>query len=183
MYEMWKRKQTHKDARKMYRRRRYLGGGDLVRRMDRQGEVLIWRRKCSGFARQRMGPKLMKCCRPEQMGTKEFGKMLKLIQTLEGRVPAKKAKDWRIDEKKKIISRQEHQRLVNKFEMEGLMAQKVLWNLAKEKIMKERGESCQMKKVILQENTALCTRKSFGATGLGKMRERSRSKDGKSGEE
>ena len=29
----------------------------LGRRMDRQGEVLIWRRKCSGYtARQRMGP-------------------------------------------------------------------------------------------------------------------------------
>ena len=52
----------------------YLGGHDLVRRMDRQGEVLTWCRKCSGYARQRMGPKLMNCCRPEQMGTKEFGK-------------------------------------------------------------------------------------------------------------
>ena len=31
-------------------------------------------------------------------------------------------------------------RLLNTFEMEGLMAQKGLWNLAKEKIMKERRE-------------------------------------------
>ena len=53
----------------------------LFRRMDRQGEVLIWCRKCSGYARQRMGPKLMSCCRPEQMDTKEFGKMVKRIQT------------------------------------------------------------------------------------------------------
>ena len=30
------------------KRRRHLGGHDLVRRMDRQGEVLIWCRKCSG---------------------------------------------------------------------------------------------------------------------------------------
>ena len=27
-----------------------------------------------------MGPTLTKCCRPEQMDTKEFGKMLKRIQ-------------------------------------------------------------------------------------------------------
>ena len=45
-----------------------------------------------------MGPKQMNCCRPEQMGTKEFGKMLKRDQTLEeGRVPAKEAKNWRIE--------------------------------------------------------------------------------------
>ena len=29
-----------------------------------------------------MGPKLMNCCKPEQMGTKEYGKMLKRIQVL-----------------------------------------------------------------------------------------------------
>ena len=36
------------------------------------------------------------CCRPEQTGTKEFGKMMKRIQILEeGRVPAKETKNWR----------------------------------------------------------------------------------------
>ena len=44
-----------------------------------------------------MGPKLVNCCEPEQMGTKEFDKMMKRIQTLEGgRVPAKEAKNWGI---------------------------------------------------------------------------------------
>ena len=33
-------------------------GCDLVRRADRQGEVSIWCRKCSGHARQKMGPKI-----------------------------------------------------------------------------------------------------------------------------
>ena len=32
---------------------------------------------------EKMGPKLINCCMPEQMGTKEFGKMVKIIQTLE----------------------------------------------------------------------------------------------------
>ena len=79
--------------------RRHLGGHDLVRRMDTQGEVLIWRRKCSGFARQRMGPKLMICCKPELMGTQGYGKMLKIIQVLEdGRVPAEEGRNWRVEE-------------------------------------------------------------------------------------
>ena len=37
-------------------RRRHLGGHDFGRRMDRQRQVLIWCRKCSGKARHRMGP-------------------------------------------------------------------------------------------------------------------------------
>ena len=77
-------------------RRRHLGGHDLVRRMDRQGEVLIWCRKCSEHARQRVEPKLMDCCRPEQVGTKESG-------------------NWRIEGEKKRITRKEYQRLLNKF--------------------------------------------------------------------
>ena len=48
-----------------------------VRRVDRQGEVLIYAR------RQRMGPKIMNCCRSEQVGTKEHSKMLERIQILE----------------------------------------------------------------------------------------------------
>ena len=39
--------------------RRYLGVRDLIRRMDRQSDVLIRCRRCSGYARQRMGPKLV----------------------------------------------------------------------------------------------------------------------------
>ena len=78
--------------------RRHLGGHDIVRRRDRQGEVLVWCRKCSGHARQRLGPKLVNRCKPEQTGTKEFGKKMKGIQTLEeGRVPTKKSRqDYKV---------------------------------------------------------------------------------------
>ena len=66
--------------------------------MNRQGGVLVWCRECSGYARQKNEPKGMNCRRPEQMGTKEYGKMLKRIQTFEdGRVLAKEAKNWRIE--------------------------------------------------------------------------------------
>ena len=96
------------------RERPHLGSHDLVRRTDRQGEVLIWRRKCSGYARQRMGRKLMNYCQPEQMSTKEYGKMLKRIQVLEV-VLAKEARRWRVEGRKRRITRKEYQRLMNKF--------------------------------------------------------------------
>ena len=68
------------------------------------------------------------------MGTQEYGKMLTRIQVLEvGRVPAKEAKSWIIEGQKRRITRKEYQRLVNKFEMEGFMAQKGSWNLVREK--------------------------------------------------
>ena len=86
---------------------------------------MIWRRKCSGDARQRMGTKLMNCCKPEPLGSQGYGKMLKRIQVLEdGRVPAKEAGNWRIERQMRRITRRVYQRLLNKFEMEGFMAQK-----------------------------------------------------------
>ena len=67
--------------------------------------------------------------------------MMKRIQILEeGRVPAKEAKNWRIEGEKRRITRKEFQRLLNNFEMEGKIAQKGRSNLAKEKTMKERRE-------------------------------------------
>ena len=117
-----------------------MGGHDLVRRMDRQGGVLTWCRKCSGYARQRMRPKLMNCCEPEPMGTQAHGKMLKRIQVLDdGRVPAKEARSWRIEGQKTRITRKGHQRLLSKVEIEGFMSQKGLWNLVREKVLRERG--------------------------------------------
>ena len=81
-----------------------------------------------------MGPKLTNCSRLVQMNTKEFGKQMKRIQILEeGRVPAKEAKNWRIEGEKKRIARKEFERLLNNFEMEGLMAQKRLVELGKRK--------------------------------------------------
>ena len=41
---------------------------------------------------------------------------------------------------KRRTTRKEYQRLSNKFEMEGFMAQKGLWNLVREKVLRERGE-------------------------------------------
>ena len=49
-----------------------------------------------------MGPKLMNCCKREQVGTKEHGQMLKRIHVLEeGRVPAQEAKNGKLNDKKR----------------------------------------------------------------------------------
>ena len=55
------------------------------RRVDRHGEASIWCRKCSSYARQRMRPKLMNCCKPEKVDTKECGKMLRRLAILKRR--------------------------------------------------------------------------------------------------
>ena len=48
-----------------------------------------------------MGPKLMNCCKPEKVGTKEYGKMQKRIQILgDGRVAAKEARNRKIEGQK-----------------------------------------------------------------------------------
>ena len=64
-----------------------------------------------------MGPKLVEIAvDPNKMGTKEFGKKMKIIQTLEeGRVPVKEAKNWRIEGEKKRITRKEYKRPLNIF--------------------------------------------------------------------
>ena len=45
-----------------------------------------------------MQPKLINCRKPEQVGSQEYGRMLKRIQVLEdGGFPAKETKNWRIE--------------------------------------------------------------------------------------
>ena len=54
-----------------------------------------------------MGPKLVTCCKPEQLGTK-----MKRVQILEGgRVPAKEATNWSIEGENKRNTRKEYKRL------------------------------------------------------------------------
>ena len=51
---------------------------------------------------RKWAPKLMKCCKSEQVGTKEHGQMLKRIQILEdGGIPAREARNWKIEGTKK----------------------------------------------------------------------------------
>ena len=59
--------------------------------------------------------------------------MLKRIQVLE-------ARSWRIEGPKRRITRKEYHRFLNKYEMEGCIAQKGLGNLVREKVLQDRGE-------------------------------------------
>ena len=60
----------------------------MVRRVDPNGEALVWCRRCSGYARRRLGLELMNRCRPEKKDTQEYVNMLKIIVELEdGQVP------------------------------------------------------------------------------------------------
>ena len=96
---------------------------------------MIWCRKCSGCAREKMGPKLMNCCKPEQVGTKKYGKMLKRILILEdGKVLAKETKTWKIGQKRRITYKEVKRRWLIEFEMEGFMAHKV-YGISQEKIV------------------------------------------------
>ena len=110
-----------------------------------------------------MGPKLMNCWGLESMGTQEYGKMLKRIQVLEdGWVPAKETRSWRIEGQKRRITRKgvSGDSLI-KFEMEGLMTQKGLWNFTLQKrflrsedgaFPKEEGDVTREYKVMHEEN-------------------------------
>ena len=89
-----------------------------------------------------MVQKLMICCKLVQVGTKEHGKMLKRIQILEGgRVPAKEAKNCRIEGERGGLLGKEYRKLLNELESGGSMAQKGPWNLAREKIVMWSGST------------------------------------------
>ena len=92
----------------------------------------------------------MNCCKPKQVGLKEYSKMLERIQILEdGGVLAKEAKkNWKIERQKRRTTRKECRRLSNEFETGGFMAQIGQWNLAREKMLQDRG-ACLRKKEIL----------------------------------
>ena len=81
--------------------------------------------------------------------------MLKRIQVLEDGRAAKEARSWRIEGQKRRITRKECQRLLNKFEMEGPMAQNGLWNLVGEKVLRRRGALPKEEGDVIREYKAM----------------------------
>ena len=66
--------------------------------------------------------------------------MLKRIRVLEdGRIPAKKARNWKIEGQKRRITRKKQRRLWNEFETVGFVARKGLSNVARERMLQDRG--------------------------------------------
>ena len=110
----------------------------MVRRMDRQGEVLIWCRECCAYGRQRMGPKLMNHCKLEKVGTKGHGQMLRRIQVLEeGRFPAKEAREWKLKDEKEGLQEEKGENWMS-LRLEASWLEEDYGIFAKEKIKRQR---------------------------------------------
>ena len=96
----------------------------------------------------------MNCCKQEQVGTTEHGKMLKRIQVLEeGRVPAKEATKWKIDGQKTRITRKEYRRFWSEFKTVGLMAQKKA--VERRQMLRDRGALLLEEGHLLREYKAM----------------------------
>ena len=97
----------------------------------------------------------MNQCKPENLDTKEDGKMFKRISLLEEeRVPAKNATGWKIEGHKRGVTRKECKRLREEFEVGGFMAQKWLWNIAKKRMLEDSGALRREDGDLLPENQA-----------------------------
>ena len=57
----------------------------------------------------------------------------------DGRIPAKEARNSKIEGPKRRITRKEHRMLWIEFETGGLMAQKGLWNVARVRMLRDTG--------------------------------------------
>ena len=90
-------------------------------------------------------------CKPEQVGTKEHSKMLKRIRVLEdGRIPAEEARNWKIEGQNSWVTWEGCGRLWS-----GLMAQKGLRNVAREKMLQDRGVLPKEEGDIVREHQAM----------------------------
>ena len=87
------------------------GRHDMVRIVDRHIKALIWSRKCSGYARCRMGPQLMNRCKPEKLVTKDHWKMLRTSSN-------SKKERYETGGEKGRVTRKECKRLREEFELE-----------------------------------------------------------------
>ena len=82
-------------------RNKHLGGHDMERRVDRHGEAVVWCRKCSGYGRCRLGPKLMNPCKPDKLDTKEHKKHVEHnLELEEGGVPDNRERVNKLKERK-----------------------------------------------------------------------------------
>ena len=92
--------------------------------------------------------------------------MLKRIQILEdGRVLAREARNWKIEGQKRRITRKERRGLWNEFDTGGFMAQKGLWNVAREKLVQDRGALPEEEGDIVRKHKKPCMMNISKAVG------------------
>ena len=97
-----------------------------------------------------MGPKLMSCCKPERVGTNEHGQMLKRILE-DGRPCQRGKKTGRLKDKRGELLR----RNTTDCQMGGFTAQKGLRNLAREKMLQDRGALPKEEGDVVREYKAM----------------------------
>ena len=118
-----------------------MGGHGLVRRMDRQEEVLIWCRKCSGYV-IKMGLKLKNTGGSWNENEIRFWKR---------QIPTKEARNWNLERQRRITRKEEDC---------GLGPKTKCWKIE---------VHFPKKMEINRGNAQLCTKKNSLAIGQGKM--------------
>ena len=88
----------------------------------------------------------------EMLGKRETENGTKVGKTVEFLPKWQKLKDWRGEEE---ITRKEYRRLLDAFECEGLMSQRGLWNLARDKRLQDRGALPRGEGDVIREYTAM----------------------------
>ena len=71
-----------------------------------------------------------------------------------GRVLAKNAKGWNVEGRKNMVTRKECYRLLEEFEVGGFMALKGSWNVAKRRMLEDRGALSKEDGDLLREYQA-----------------------------
>ena len=93
--------------------------------------------RCSGCARCRLGLELTNRCRPESHDTKGYEQTLNTCAKKEG--CQTNAAGWTVDGEKSSVTRKECNRLRVEFGVGCFMAQQELCNIAKNRMMEDKG--------------------------------------------
>ena len=108
-----------------------------------------------------MGPKIDELLQAKQVSTKEHGKVLKRILILEdGRVPAKEARNWKIEGQNRSITRKEYRRFWNEFEIWRFSWHRKVYGISHERKCCWAEVQCQRKKETLSESRRPCMKRS-----------------------
>ena len=99
-----------------------------------------------------MGPKLMNCCKPEQVGTenvKNGSRSLRMAGFWPRRLETGRLKDKIVESREKSIT------FLISIKMEGFMAHEDLWNLARESVLQDRGALPKEEDDVIREDMAM----------------------------
>ena len=112
-------------------KRVFLGEFDMVRRVDPNGEALVWCRNCLCYARCRLGPKLMNRCRPEKKHGRARENVEKNPQSTKKRCAGHKSRTWKVEGERRSHKERSASGLRKSLKTEVFMTREGLWYIAK----------------------------------------------------